>query len=337
VKNNTEGLKTWSAFLGTRKRPSEYEIVTTHLATRNRHADQAYELSPAPLLPMNTWYQKNVSQSPLQHPEWDRFRDPDEIVYRTYTRIQDGQEEYVDGLLSEYAELGHDAALAPEWLDTLERLYTPARYLMSALQMGSAYLVQMAPASTITASAAFQEGDDFRWLSRVAYRTRALQITHPERGFVTSERRSWEQEPAWQGLRELLERALIAYDWGESFVALNLVARPAADEALRQLGRAAHRYGDVLLALMIDNQLRDGDRSRRWSAALVNLALEQPLNKAVIGGWIEKWTPYAEKALDVYCGALPDIERAVPLAKYNVAAFHRGLGVLAPQSNEYGS
>jgi toluene monooxygenase system protein E len=196
--------------------------------------------------------------------------------------------------------------------------------------MGSAYLVQMAPASTITACAAFQEGDDFRWLSRVAYRTRALQIIHPNRGFVRGERRTWEREPAWQGLRELLERALIAYDWGESFVALNLAARPAADEALRQLGRAARRYGDVLLALMIDNQLRDGDRSRRWSAALVNLALEQPLNKEVIGGWLEKWTPYAEKALDVYCSALPDIEQAGALAKSNVAAFHRSLGVLAP-------
>lgn len=328
MKNNTEGLKTWSAFLGTRKRPSEYEVVTTHLATRNRHADQAYELSPAPLLPMNAWYLKHVSQSPLQHPEWDRFRDPDEVIYRTYTRMQDGQEEYVDGLLSEYDELGHDASLPAEWLDALARLYTPSRYLMGALQMGSAYLVQMAPASTITACAAFQEGDDFRWLSRVAYRTRALQIAHPERSFATGERRTWEQEPAWQGLRALWERALIAYDWGESFVALNLIARPAADEALRQLGSAARKYGDALLALMIDNQLRDADRSRRWSAALVNLALEQPSNKAVIAGWLEQWMPYAAKALDAYCAALPDIEGAGALANNNVAAFHRSLGVL---------
>ncbi len=324
---NTEGLKTWSTFLRNRKRPSEYEVVTTNLSSRTRHADQAYELSPAPLLPMNVWYQKNVSQSPLQHPDWEQFRDPDEVVYRTYTRLQDGQEEYVDGLLDEYDQLGHDASLAPEWLAALERFYTPARYMMSALQMGSAYLVQMAPASTITACAGFQEGDDFRWLSRVAYRTRALQIAHPLRGFVTSERHSWEQEPAWQGLRELLERALIAYDWGESLVAINLVARPTADEALRQLGRAARKNGDTLLGLLIDNQLRDGERSRRWSAGLVRFALEQPSNKAVIAGWIESWMPLARKALDIYCDALPDIDGATELAKGNVAAFHRSLGV----------
>ena len=329
MKNTTEGLKTWSAFLGTRKRPSEYEVVTAHLATRNRHADQAYELSPAPLLPMNAWYKTHVSQSPLQHPSWDDFRDPDEVIYRTYTRMQDGQEHYVDGLLSEYDELGHDGSLTAEWVDVLERLYTPARYLLHTLQMGSAYLLQVAPASTITACAAFQEGDDFRWLSRVAYRTRALQIAHPERGFVAGERRRWEEDPAWQGLRELLERALVAYDWGESFVALNLVARPAADEALRQLGRAAGRYGDVLLALMIDNQLRDADRSRRWSSALVKLAVERPLNARIIGDWIDKWMPYGEQALRAYCTALPDMDDAYPLAAGQVATFHRSLGLQA--------
>jgi toluene monooxygenase system protein E len=325
---NTDGLKTWSAFLRNRKRPSEYEVVTTNLQSRMRHPNQAYELSPAPLLPMNTWYQKNVSQSPLQHPDWEQFRDPDEVVYRTYTRIQDGQEEYVDGLLDEYDQLGHDASLSTEWLTALERLYTPVRYLMSGLQMGSAYLVQIVPASTLTACAGFQEADDFRWLSRVAYRARALQMAHPLRSFVKSERHSWEQDPAWQGLRELVERTLIAYDWGESFVALNLVVRPTVDEALRQLGRAARKNGDTLLGLLIDNQLRDGERSRRWSAAVVRFALEQASNGAVIAGWIAKWMPVANNALAAYCEALPDIEGASAQAKENITAFHRSLSVL---------
>lgn len=323
-----EGLKTWSEFLGRRKRPSEYEIVTANLHTRNRHRGQAYELSPAPLLPMNTWYEKYVSDSPLEHPNWERFRDPDEVIYRTYTRMQDGQEEYVDGLMNEYDDQGHDASLTPEWLDVLERLYTPGRYLMSGLQMGSAYLVQMAPASTITACATFQEGDDFRWLSRIAYRTRSLQINHPLRRFAQSERRSWEEAPAWQGMRELVERALIAYDWGESFVAFNLVVRPTVEEALRQLACVSRKYGDTLLALLIDNQLRDGDRSRRWSTSLVHFALERPENAPVIAGWIEKWRTLSAKALDSYCGTMPDLESAGAIAKGNVATFHRGLGVL---------
>ena len=222
-------MKTWSELTRNKRRPSEYEIVTTNLQTRHRHRDQAYELSPAPDLPMNEWYRKNVFDSPLQHDNWEEFRDPDALIYRVYTRSQDSQEEYIDGVLNEHDDIDHDEDLQPEWLDTLEKLYTPRRYLQAALQMSAAYILQIAPASTITACAGFQEGDEFRWMQRVAYRTRELQIAHPNRAFGKSERLHWENEPAWQGLRELMQKALIAYDWGESFVANNLVAKVTAD------------------------------------------------------------------------------------------------------------
>ena len=189
------------------------------------------------------------------------------------------------------------------------------------------YLVQMAPASTITACAGFQDGDEFRWLSRCAYRARELQRTHPERGFGETERCTWEEEPAWQGFRELLEKTLATYDWGEHFVALNLVAKPAADEAHRRLGRVGRRCDDGLLGLMADNQMRDSERSRRWSAALVAFSLENEANGEVLRGWIEKWMPLARQAVTAYCGALPEQDDAADAALAAVEAFHRSLGL----------
>ena len=121
------GMKTWSKLAKNKRRPSEYEIVATNLQTRHRHRDSAYELSPAPDLPMNEWYRKNVFDSPLQHDDWEEFRDPDALIYRVYTRSQDSQEEYIDGLLNEHNEIGFDTELQPEWLDTLEMLYTPQK------------------------------------------------------------------------------------------------------------------------------------------------------------------------------------------------------------------
>ncbi|MZR29639.1 toluene monooxygenase [Sneathiella litorea] len=320
-------MKTWSKLAARKRRPSEYEIVTTNLQTRNRHANQAYELSPAPDLAMNEWYEKNVFNSALQHEDWEEFRDPDELIYRVYTRKQDSQEEYVDGLVNEHNEIGHDQDLEPRWLDVLERLYTPRRYLQSALQMNAAYLVQIAPASTLTAAAGFQEGDEFRWMSRIAYRTRELQIAHPDRGFGKKERDYWENDPAWQGIRELMEKVLITYDWGENFVASNLVAKVAVDETLRQLGATARHNGDQLLSHLADNQLLDSDRSRRWSAATVAFSLSHPGNNKVIAGWIDKWMPLARKAIETYCSALPESDGAADNAIANVEAFHRSLGL----------
>ncbi len=321
------GMKTWSKLAKNKRRPSEYETVTTNLHTRNRHPDQAYELSPAPDLAMNAWYKKNVFGSPLQHDDWEEFRDPDELIYRVYTRNQDVQEDYIDGLLNEHNEIGHDDTLQPEWLDVLECLYTPRRYLQTTLQMDAAYLLQVAPASTITTCAGFQEGDEFRWLQRVAYRTRELQNAHPNRGFGAKERHHWENDPAWQGLRELMEKVLITYDWGENFVALNLVAKPAADEALRQLGLVGRRFNDPLAALLIDNQMRDSDRSRRWSGGLVKFALEKDTNADVIKDWIKKWMPLGENAIQTYCGALPEQDDAIETALANVNSFHRSLAL----------
>lgn len=321
-----KGMKTWSKLATNKRRPSEYEIVTTNLHTRNRHREQAYELSPAPDLAMNEWYKKNVFDSPLKHPDWEEFRDPDALIYRVYTRSQDVQEDYIDGLLDEHNEIDHDASLPAEWLDVLERSYTPRRYLQSALQLGGAYLLQIVPASTLTTCAGFQEGDELRWLSRTAYRTQELRNAHPSRGFGTKERGYWEEDPSWQGLRELLEKALVAYDWGESFVAINLVAKPAADETLRELGMASRHNGDQLLSLLADNQLRDSERSRRWSTGLVEFCRQVEGNAQVIDGWIEKWMPLARTAIEKYCDALPHNDGGAA-AITRVEAFHRSLGL----------
>lgn len=328
MNSKISGMKTWSKLAKNKRRPSEYEIVTTNLQTRNRHREQAYELSPAPDLAMNEWYKNNVFDSPLQHDDWEEFRDPDALIYRVYTRSQDSQEEYIDGVLNEHNEINHDGELQPEWLDALEKLYTPRRYLQAALQMSAAYLLQIAPASTITACGGFQEGDEFRWLQRVAYRTRELQIAHPDRGFGQSERGNWEGDPAFQGLRELMEKTLIAYDWGECFVANNLVAKVAADETLRELAATARGFRDPLLASLADNQLRDSDRSRRWSSALVKFCTDaKEGNKKVIGDWIEKWSPLAKNAITTYCAAFPEESDSAENAISRMEAFHRSLEI----------
>lgn len=312
--------------MGTRKRPSEYEVVSYKLHYRTRNPQAPYEQSPN--LRMNEWYRKHVFNSPLQHPDWDAFRDPDEITYRAYCTMQDGQEQYVDGLLSAHDSDKHDASLPAAWVDVLAKLYTPARYLHTAGQMASAYLVQIAPASTITNCAVFQEADSYRWLSRVAYRTRELANTYPEKGFATNERRYWEELPEWQGYRELFEKLLAAYDWGECFVALDVVALPAVDFGMVQsLKTAARGTGDTLTALLCDNQARDYQRARRWTSALVKQALDVKTNEDVIAEWVAKWTPLAERAIEAYCAGLPGGDELAAKGKASLTAFHKELGI----------
>jgi toluene monooxygenase system protein E len=300
--------------------------VTTNLLYNTRDDNAPYELDPEMF--MNRWYKKYRNGSGIKHADWNAFRDPDELVYRTYTMLQDGQETYVFSLFNQFNEREHDQLLASGWADTLARLYTPGRYLFHTLQMVSAYVQQMSPASTITNCAAFQAADSLRWLSHTAYRTRELSLIFPTKGFGSGERDAWENDTAWQGFRELMERVLTCWDWGEAVVALNLVAKPAIEEAvLRKLGESARHNGDTLLGMLTDAQLLDAERHRRWISAFVKMALETPGNAEVIKGWIAKWEPLADAAIDAYCSALPDVKNASASAREATRTFRRSLAL----------
>ena len=54
--------------------------------------------------------------------------------------MQDEQETVVERVLDEYGPAGHDASLPGPWVECLATLFTPTRFPVHALQMGTAYL-----------------------------------------------------------------------------------------------------------------------------------------------------------------------------------------------------
>jgi toluene monooxygenase system protein E len=319
-------LKTWSHLAGQRRKPSEYEIVSTNLHYTTDNPDAPFELDPN--FGLATWFKTYRNASPLQHPDWNAFRDPDEIVYRTYNLLQDGQETYLYGLLSQFSERGQDQMLDPSWANSLARLYTPSRYPFHAIQMMSAYLCQIAPASTISNCATYQAADSLRWLTHTAYRTRELARAFPTKGFSSDELGYWEKDEAWQGIRELVEKAMVAWDWGECFVALNLIVKPVLEETvIRSMGEAGRRHGDTLLGMLCDAQLADAARHRRWVKALVQMSLTSPGNRDVLKQWLDKWMPLADNAIATYCKWIPENPDAGDRCQSALRDFHHSVGL----------
>ena len=304
----TARRRTWSDFGDLRRMPSEYEIVThnTNWTLRKGRAS-ALEASPSSIA--NLWFLTFRDRSPLHVEDWNGFRDPDEITYRRYVKMQDEQEMVVASLLEEYANAGHDKSHSPAWRSCLARLFAPARYSAHAMQMAYAYLAHMAPSSYIANCAAFAAADMLRRVSLTAYRTRELQRTWPDDGFGVAERAIWETEPGWQEARKALELSLIAFDWAECFTAINLVLRPSIEEVLnRQLGELARRNGDEQTWLLLSNLSLDSERCDRWSAALARFAIDKGAgNRDVFRRWIAKWAPSADSAVT----ALADVMRGL--------------------------
>jgi hypothetical protein len=284
-------LKTWSAFGDLGRRPSEYEIVTHKMNHTLR--DTPLELSPDQY--GNLWLMRHRDGIKLTVPDWNGFRDPDQLTYRKYVTCQDNSETYIDAILQEFVSIDQ-IGNAPDFLQTC---MTPSRYLVHGLQMMSAYLQQLAPSSYVGNCAAFQAADQLRRVQRVAYRTKQLDLAYPERSFGRTERIAWEQQPDWQALRKGIELLLISFDWDDAFVGLNLVVKPLADEiTLRQFAVVARRLDADLDALFADNLFLDAERSRRWTAALTRFALAgNPANREHLYVLIAKWRPVADEIM----------------------------------------
>ena len=285
-------LKTWSAFGNLGRRPSEYEVVTHKM----NHTLRETPLEIGPDSHGNLWLSQRRDGAKLAVKDWDSFRDPDQLTYRKYVTSQDNSETYLDAVLQEFDRLGR-AETAPDFLQTC---MTPSRYLAHGLQMLSGYLQQLAPSTYVGNCAAFQTADHLRRVQRVAYRTKQLDLAYPERLFGRTERAAWEQAPEWQGLRKGIERLLVAFDWDDVFVGLNLVVKPLADElTLRQFAVVAGHLDAELDALVANNLFLDAERSRRWTAALTRFAIaEGSASRERLDTLLVKWRPLAGEIIE---------------------------------------
>ncbi len=315
--------RTFSAFGDVRKMPSDYEIVT-HKQNWTLRTNRASAFEQNPSSAPNLWFLTYRDRSPLQAQDWDSYRDPDTLTYKAYVSMQSEAEARVAGVLQAHAEAGSDSALSAGSVALLGHLLTPSRYLCHGFQQVEAYIGYMAPSSYITNAAGFSAADFLRRVTTIAYRTRELQLARPESGIGSAERSLWEEHASWQPARKAVEYALVSYDWGEAFTALNLVLGPTLDDVLlTQLGHAAKAGGDDLTWLLSSFLAADSQRRGRWSRQLAELAIAQrPENREVLGRWIERWSARADDAaygLGQFLETLP--ESGVPAGE--VAAHAR--------------
>ncbi|RZL94149.1 MAG: toluene hydroxylase [Variovorax sp.] len=297
VARRTRRAKTWSSFGQLGRKPSEYEVVTHNM----NHTVGAIPLEMGPDVHGNRWLIQHRDNTALKVDALHGFRDPDQMTYRKYTQEMDQQETYVDGLLQQYGEVrDSDRDLNPKALDFLATALAPARYLGHGLQMISAYVQQLAHSSYLGNCAAFQTADQLRRVQRVAYRTRQLADAHPQRGFGTSERATWQNDADWQPAREAIERLMVAYDWDQAFVGLNLVVKPVADELfLNAFAEVARRHGDELDALIADNLFLDAQRSQRWTAEACRAMVEADgANAFVLRERLAQWRPHGTAIIE---------------------------------------
>lgn len=111
-------------------------------------------------------------------------------------------------------------------------------------------------------------------------------------------RRTWENDPAWQQVRETAERMTAIWDWAEAVFVANVVFEPLVGELFRSnlVQQAAPGNGDFVTPTLIGAEEYDyAERDLRYTRALFEpLVRDREFaehNTATMRAWLSTWVP----------------------------------------------
>jgi len=156
---------------------------------------------------------------------------------------------------------------------------------------------------------------------------------------------TWDNDPAWQGIRDLAERLTSIDDWCEAILAANVVFEPLVGELFRSslVQHAAPRNGDFVTPTVIGAEEFDyAERDLRYTRAMFELLANDRefgnQNKQIMQGWLSTWVPRAISAARVLQplwsqpeAKPPRFEDGLDQAKSRFAGIVSDLGLQTPK------
>jgi propane monooxygenase small subunit len=111
---------------------------------------------------------------------------------------------------------------------------------------------------------------------------------------------TWNEDPAWQGVRRVAEQMTTIDDWAEAIFAANVVFEPLVGEMFRShlVQQAAPGNGDFVTPTVVGAGEYDyAERDLRYTKAMFELLTNDrefaDHNKAILDGWLSTWVPRA--------------------------------------------
>jgi toluene monooxygenase system protein E len=319
--------RTYLCLEGARKKPTDYQVTSTALLY---YPTRGFEVET----PVWRHYVEYQQKGQLRSDRWDDFEDPAHFTYSTYVAERRDQEAFLDRLFERPAD-----ATSGE-LRPLLGLLSALRFPLHGLQMVAAYVGALAPSGRISIAAAFQAADELRRIQRVCQWLGRSGV--PIAQLDALGREIWQQSPSFQPLRQLVERLLVTFDWGEALIALNGALKPLFDRLwFEHLVGVAERHHDEVLEKTLSSLGDDARWHESWFSDLARLALASDANNVIAAERVvSEFRPLAARAvqalLPAFDGLLGDEgARAYVWRELDVALeAHLKRAGLAPQAQE---
>lgn len=232
----------------------------------------------------------------LRSSDWDAFRAPDRLYYRSYVRQQAESDSAVTAGFDFARRRGSLLTqLDPGWTDQLREVLPALQFPEWGLCVIHQHVTRFALSSFIAGATEFQMFDEMRHAQLFA----RLTLTFDEHfGDFDRGKELWLHAEHFQPLRRVVEQLLATLDWGEEIIAADVLLDPLLARAVDQilLGQApAIPRPDLLTQVVWGAIEQDEERHRSSGLAFLNMVADDPrfgeTNRAQVQAWLDRWAP----------------------------------------------
>ena len=288
--------------LGADKAASRYQEATLELQPEvNFHYRPLWE-------PDRELYDKR--RTAIQMVDWYAFKDPRQYYYGTYTIARARQQDTMEKNLDFVAKRGLLTDLPDEAKTRIANFMVPLRHVEWGANTNNCFVTGYGWGTAITQATMFHSMDR---LGLAQYLSRVGLLLDGNRGSsLTEGKRRWLNEPAWQGLRRVIEDLMVVRDWFETLVVQNLVLDGLLYPLVyHHVDRAFTKEFGPGLGMLNDFAVTWFDESARWVDATVKTAAtESEANTDLLKHWISTWRPRVLEALQPLAVEALGAERA---------------------------
>lgn len=279
------------------KRATLYEDVTVDVQPDpTRHLLQGWIMSFADGTPSYSEKATAVRSS-----DWHVFRAPDQEWSRTHYQRQSHIENTIKMVVDNARSDGAPGRFDPGWVGVLQNHFGALKHaefglgvaLMKAQRDGMTQMIN----NTILTNASYKlrlSQDITLYLGDIG-----LDIAlDGEAG-----KRMWLNDPAWQGVRKVIEAILAAGDHIEIYFAVNVVFEALVGELFRSgfIMRAGPVHNDFVTPAVVSAAASDYRQNLANTATLLAQlngdATHGAANKKVMQGWLAKYVPLCTQAV----------------------------------------
>lgn len=240
----------------------------------------------------------------LRCSDWESYRTPDKLYYRTYTTRQ-ARAGRTMATAFEFAEADKQlAAVDPARVELLRNVVGQLQYPDWGLCVTHQQTTRFALSSWIAGATSFMMFDELRHAQ--LYGRLALAYGEQHEGF-DDPRPAWMESLRFQPTRRIVEEIMATLDWAKAIVLADIVVEPlhtAAAHALLTKGSLA--AGDGLTPFVCRSIEDDKLRHRESAVAFLRLLCEDEAhgdhNRTLISEWVADLLPRAYAASTTLLG-----------------------------------